>query len=306
VIDDRSDKKNAGEILSDGRKIPAEYQHSFEQDIKTFLDQSIEKNLSAVPLAIVFERFEINETGSVTNHKASLNFLIKLVRIRGDKRFQLFETSGNPYLSMKGPYPNPHEKNIAAVLKNTITSFNEWITKNSDIPPLVDSVNVVYDSEAKYNDYAKGDTIIWNKNYKLNWNDFKGKVRVNTYMAESNCIFTYRAEPITTNRILTLHIRMNACFDRNTSWVKEGEQKDALLRHEQLHFDICELHIRNLKKLISETKLDAMEFDKQIQLLFDKEWEIYQSEQQRYDDETEHGINKEKQDAWESRILALL
>jgi hypothetical protein len=306
VIDDRTVKKNAGEVLSDGKKIPAQFPHSLEQDIKSFLDQSLDKNVSAVPVAMVFERFELNETGNMSNHKANLNYQIKFFRIKGDKRLLLFETSGNPYLSMKGPYPNPNEKNIASVLKSTINTFNDWISKNSDIPPFVDSVRVVFDPEPKYSDYVKGDTISWNKNYKLNWNDFKGKIRVNTYMAESNCIFTYRAEPKISNRKLTLHIRMNACFDRMTSWVKDDQKKDPLLRHEQLHFDICELHIRNLKKLISEAKFDPLEFDKQIQTLFDKEWELYQAEQEKYDDETEHGINKEKQEKWESRILSLL
>ena len=298
IVDNRQDKKNAGEALVGEKIVPIFFPQSLEVDLKNFLDNSLEIDTTAIPLTLSVEKFNLKETGSQSNHKASFNFQVKIYKEKGEQRFQLYESSGNPYFSMHGPFPNPHEKNVASALKSTLTSFNDWINKNADIPPLVNSVKVTFDSESKYSNYEKGDTISWKEGYKLNWNDFKGKTRNSSYMAESNCIFTYRAEPEIKDRVLTLHVRLNACFDRLSSWVRQGQDKSALLAHEQLHFDICELYIRLLKKKISETALDPITYDIQIQPIFNEVWNDYQAEQQKYDDETEHGIVVEKQKGW--------
>jgi predicted secreted Zn-dependent protease len=121
-------------------------------------------------------------------------------------------------------------------------------------------------------------------------------------MAESNCVFTYKADPQIKDFVLHLRIKMNACFDKNTSWVMENQRKDQLLSHEQLHFDICELHIRNLKKNIVADVTDPMEYDTRIKELFSKAWDAYMDEQEQYDNETEHGILKDKQLEWEKKV----
>lgn len=298
IIDNRQDKKNAGEALSDGKIVPIFFPQSMEEDLMKFLDNSLEKDSTAIPLTLSVEKFYLKETGTLSDHKASFSFQVKIYKEKGEQRFQLYESSGNPYFTMRGPFPNPHEKNVVSALKSTLNLFNDWINKNSDIPYLVNSVKVTFDSELKYSNYEKGDTISWKEDYKLNWNDFKGSARNSSYMAESNCIFTYRAEPEIKDRVLNLHVRLNACFDRLSSWVRLGQEKPALLEHEQLHFDICELYIRLLKKKISEATLDPLTFDTQIQPIFNQVWSDYQAEQQKYDDETEHGIVKDKQQWW--------
>jgi hypothetical protein len=105
---------------------------------------------------------------------------------------------------------------------------------------------------------------------------------------------------------LELHINLLACFDKKKSWVRLGQEKDTLLAHEQLHFDICELSVRQLRRKIMDADLDPMEFDKQINKMFEESWYEYQLKQQQYDDETGHGIIAEKQQRWQGEIAKAL
>jgi len=84
------------------------------------------------------------------------------------------------------------------------------------------------------------------------------------------------------------------------------QEKDTLLAHEQLHFDICELYVRQLRKKIMEADLDPMEFDKQINKMFEESWKDYQLKQQQYDNETGHGIIADKQLSWQEEIGKML
>ena len=45
-----------------------------------------------------------------------------------------------------------------------------------------------------------------------------------------------------------------------------------------------------------------IEYGSQIGELFNKAWNDYQLEQKKYDDETEHGIVAEKQQAWQKDV----
>ncbi len=42
IIDNRQDKKNAGEALSDGKIVPIFFPQSMEEDLRKFLDNSLE------------------------------------------------------------------------------------------------------------------------------------------------------------------------------------------------------------------------------------------------------------------------
>ena len=300
VLDERSQKNNSGFILSDTKTIPVKFKTSIEGEFKNLIASSVKQDISKIPLILSIEQFYPKETGTTANHKVSLEFNFKFYRIINDKRYKLYETNGKPELVIKGKYLNAQEKIITETLKSVIKNFNEWIKQNPDQPPLADKVVIILVPPKK--NRISNDTIFWNESYKLKWTDFKGKPGNSPFMAQSNCVFTYKAEPLVKNGIMELHVELNACFEKKSSWVKEGQQVETLLSHEQLHFDICELNIRNLKKRISNSSLNPMEFDAQINAMFNQVWDEYQIQQQLYDDETGHGIISEKQQSWQKEI----
>ena len=303
INDDRNNKSSAGKLHSGDKLVTVNFPHSLQSDLKKLIDESIIQDTSFVPISISVERFTLMETGSVKNHKITLDFSLKFYRILNQKQFKLYEAKGKPEMVLQGVFPKVPETLIRVSLENIFKNFNEWINQNNDLPSLANKVIVIYENDT---DAKSRDTIFWNNNYKLKWNDFKGSPGATNFMALSNCIFSYRALPKSDKGILELHIHLNACFDRNRSWVKPNQEKDTLLAHEQLHFDICELNIRHLRKRILDSDLDPIDFDKQINTLFNEVWNEYQEQQQRYDEETGHGIIADKQQMWQTDIHSQL
>jgi hypothetical protein len=303
VTDDRIEKKDAGRAYMNGKPVPATFGNSLESDLMKFFSESVEFDTSKVPLIMSFEKFRLNETGSMSKHTVSLLFAITFYRETGGKRYKIFEINGNPDLAIKGAYPNPQEKVISASMRNAFENFNKWIEENRDISSLAKSVEVI---ALPQEHQLKGDTIIWSSEKKLTWKDFNGKVPNTNYGAQSNCMFTYSMDPEVKDGVIKLKMKAFACFSRYTSWVKDDKQQDDLLAHEQLHFDICELFMRQLRKKLFTTSLNPMEYDKQIRDFFNAEWDSYQDEQKIYDTETRHGLEKDIQEKWKKNIAARL
>ncbi len=302
IVDERLEKSDAGQVLVKGKSTVAVFKQSLEEDLRRFVDGSVEKDTTKIGLTLSISRFSLKETGTLSNHTASIDFSIRFKKFSEEKSYVIYEISGKPSVTMRGPYPNAHERNISESVLRSIENFDEWLTKNPDQLPLAKTVQTIFDSDNNLQVFQGGDTICWLPNYKLNWDDFKGKPKNSGFMAESNCVFTFRAEPKVHDFTVYLHLSLYACFEKNSSWVMPEQKKEPLLAHEQLHFDICELYKRKLQSKLSEAVLDPMNFDSQIQTIFKNEWEEYQLEQKRYDDETEHGIISEKQKAWEISV----
>lgn len=101
---------------------------------------------------------------------------------------------------------------------------------------------------------------------------------------------------------MILQISIFACFAKKESWVHPDKKEAPLLTHEQLHFDICELFVRKLRKKISETPLSLLNSDNQIKALFEESWNAYQVNQNLYDEETEHGLIEAAQKKWINNV----
>lgn len=147
----------------------------------------------------------------------------------------------------------------------------------------------------------KNEKIIWGKS--LTWNDFKGQpdysiphnASAQTGLSASFSWKIVKGEP-------QLQYKIYAIFNPLKSWVKPGKESLRLLQHEQLHFDISELTAREFRKYLSEQNIkpDKMQqkIDRKGELLKRKNKRI----QDRYDRQTKHGTDLQKQEKWEIKI----
>lgn len=88
---------------------------------------------------------------------------------------------------------------------------------------------------------------------KLDWYDFNSRPRsrYNT-IALSTTLLHYDWEAdIDKQGKITFEYDVNAYFIQSSSWVKPKYKTAHLLKHEQLHFDITELHARMLRKYLA-------------------------------------------------------
>lgn len=143
-------------------------------------------------------------------------------------------------------------------------------------------------------------TILWHEGNPLEWKDFKARPDGGSkFSALTSATFDIKAKPAGQAAV---EIRITSKFNPTGSWVKKGKKKDELLRREQLHFDICEMHARELRKKIQSNSWNAKSFSKKFNKLVKKEFKLYKQTQSAYDKETKHSINKSEQASWESDI----
>ncbi len=144
------------------------------------------------------------------------------------------------------------------------------------------------------------DIIYWSED-PLTWDDFAGDAKFNYRNRDidaltSSGIVHYRG---CNNGMITYKVR--AYFETKESWVKSEAKTNYHLAHEQLHFDVTELHTRKLRKLLSEQNFrcgEEEQFERYIKQYLNN-WEVTQ---QAYDFSTHHSVNRKEQRNWHHKI----
>jgi predicted secreted Zn-dependent protease len=146
------------------------------------------------------------------------------------------------------------------------------------------------------------DGIVWQTDRKLSWEDFQSQAdqqeRLHAMTStnievQANCYGNQ------------MQYEVKCVFKTKDSWSK-NKNSLSLLAHEQLHFDLTEVHARLLRQKLSQTQglcgKDKTRFSK----IVDSYFAGWQTEQEQYDRESGHGLNQEQQLAWETRIAKQL
>ena len=148
--------------------------------------------------------------------------------------------------------------------------------------------------------FAQDNGIIpWQEGQKLTWDDF-AKKRNN----EANGL-----KALTTAGIgvefecngSEPKVLVSCHFKKNESWTRTTEN-DALLAHEQLHFDATELYARKLRKKLSELKDPCGKGSSKVQGIYNSNFKELHDYQNHYDKQTKHGISKTKQSEWTEKV----
>ena len=143
------------------------------------------------------------------------------------------------------------------------------------------------------------DTIYWNEDYKLTWNDFKGQpdYNIKTISALSSSGLMH-SKGCKNGKII---YEVLSYFEKRESWVKAEAYTNHHLAHEQIHFDITELYARKLRRALSEQHFKCgqeVAFEYYVKQFIDDWHEV----QHNYDSTSRHSINREVQAEWSQRI----
>jgi hypothetical protein len=141
--------------------------------------------------------------------------------------------------------------------------------------------------------------ILWEKSRKLTYKDFKGVYKNDeTHAGNTECEFTYTCQ----YEKKKLKIASKVLFDTENSWLKVNDA--VLLSHEQVHFDIAEIHIRLFRQRCRNFRFTKADFRTQIDSIFnltDSDCDVLQ---QKYDAETKNGRVTSKQKIWFNKIAS--
>lgn len=142
------------------------------------------------------------------------------------------------------------------------------------------------------------DTIYWQPNYKLKWQDFQG-------IPDSSSKDGAISYPVIRYHLSanedSFNVKVICFFIRSKSWSK-FKKNDTLLMHEQGHFDIAELFARKLRKTFSEYKFNRQTVGKDIDKIFLLNRQQRTETDMLYDKETNHSQNTRQQVLWIKKI----
>lgn len=141
--------------------------------------------------------------------------------------------------------------------------------------------------------------IVWDDARKLTWNDFQSEVDINEPLhAMTSTNIDVKAQCYGNQ----MKFEVKCVFVTKDSWSKNKSSK-RLLDHEQMHFDLTEVHARLLRKQLSKSG-DVCENLKKSALdkIVNKYFTDWKTEQDLYDAETGHGLNEQNQQIWADLI----
>ena len=147
--------------------------------------------------------------------------------------------------------------------------------------------------------YGQEDFLTWSKNRPLRWDDFSGRIN-DTSNFEAECFAQVRYS-YKLNSLKEFTFDVQAIFDKSTSWIKPVNKSNALLKHEQVHFDIAQLYACKLRQAFSSYTYTS-NFAAEILSVFDKLNREYHYMQKMYDEQSNHSLVSAKQKQWEAFI----
>ncbi len=304
VLDRRKIPENYGKILSPaGKAMSVKFKHRLDTVILNYSTRAINLDTTMVPVHITLEKLNFTDIGNVTKHTLTLAVKLSIIRIIEGKEMVLYGTNGTPSFNSRGVTSGLAEKLMQQSIDALLLGFEEYANSNPDQQAFCKNTQIEFIYDSSYTNYTDSDTIRWKKDLKLTWDDFQGKADPSSsFSAQSNCMFSYKSKAEYISGVMKLSLYLYPCFTKRASWVVPKNKQESLLNHEQLHFDICELYIRKLRKQISSLTLTLLDPGEQIKREFELAWADYQKAQSLYDIETRHGIIEITQKQWETDV----
>lgn len=144
------------------------------------------------------------------------------------------------------------------------------------------------------------ETIHWQEK-SLEWSDFAGSPDAySSFHASTNSGISYSWSLRSSESKTEFLYKIETYFYPNLSWVKPGKNSPLLLAHEQVHFDITELHGRKLEKMMTGyVPHQNSDLKKVLERMYQKNETSRRLMQEKYDRETSHGQDEEAQIQWE-------
>ena len=143
-------------------------------------------------------------------------------------------------------------------------------------------------------------SLRWSANRPLTVADFKGRAKP----GELHAALT--SANINTGASCHGNLFMGtarASFDPASSWVRDATRMTpALLRHEQLHFDIAEVYARRLRQQLGAMRVPCDKLGSAFDQVSKAVYATWAQAEDAYDRDTNHGLQHEQQARWEALV----
>ena len=146
--------------------------------------------------------------------------------------------------------------------------------------------------------------IVWDENRLLLYNDFKSD---SGPKGSEAALAVVGMEYSASMSLRKYEVSIVTMFDTRKSWFsKEMFGNEYILKHEQGHFDLAEIHSRRLRKAITESNFRNKDVFNKVSAMYKEANRKLHQDQLRYDRETHHSVKPEEQKLWEEKISSEL
>jgi hypothetical protein len=267
---------------------------------------SYETNKNAPEIVLNIEIFELNEkifSKNILAGKISLEIATYMITDGDTNRLCRARSSVSYQRSMDIKSISNLDKEVQICVDNCYNYIYNYVKKNKGILENYAQSSKVIIKPFKIANVR--DTVYYQQR-KVTWADFNGPIRSRTdYGAAIFASFGYESKLYTDNSQISMEITPKIFMDKNMSWVRSEMKNDYALSHEQLHFDIAYLlslqYLQKIKTFKAKTEKDLLSLVNYEYLEFYKKMH---TEQEQYDDETNHSLNREFQNKWSKKIKA--
>ena len=301
IIDGRKDTLNNGFTLLNKKKVPLKFEGGLAFQLFNYVEKVLPlRDTSKLSVILRISKLGLSERTTAREIIAKADMAIEFLRNVNGELTKVYELHTWMEKSAFKDGETLHEKNVREIVNRILKQFNETLLQHSDeimLKPQI-SFKVINPDDEQPDD----DTLYWSSARKLNWNDFKGNPTNEVYAAQSNCAFAQSIIPIVENGAGIFYISVRAGFFKESSWVRKDQNTPVILLHEQLHFDIAEWQIRQLRKEIASANLNLGNYLIKINSLYNEAWNRYNAIQNEYDTETDHGTIPEDQEKWAKKV----
>lgn len=148
--------------------------------------------------------------------------------------------------------------------------------------------------------------IFWKENQKLTWEDFRGKpIPSASFVASTNTGISFQYSYSIKNGTVEVAHEVHSFFNPEGSWYIAKRVNPHILRHEQGHFDISELHARKLRKMLHGRQY-SKNVKREIEGIYRKIERQRRTMQNKFDAETDHSRNEAQEKSWQHYIAQQL
>lgn len=149
----------------------------------------------------------------------------------------------------------------------------------------------------------KGDTIYFDPERKLTWDDFKGRPdAASPAAAITESGFGYKMSMKSYKKRTTIIITVFCYFNKQNSWVKKYMNTAYALLHEQHHYDITYINAVLFVQKLKAANLNLRNYEKIVENLHDESFAALDKMQNDYDGETSNGRIARIQYKWNKKI----
>jgi hypothetical protein len=297
VIDARKDTSSIGYSKSKGSKEPIVLKGGAAATLLSYISNNIPQDSNGTPVDLVILKFEV--TARKKRGLAELDMDISYgFRIHGQQHFAItseLKTAGGT---------GALERAIRTQSEKMVTKFDKWYAQNKENlleEPTV-TVNIVVNTSSRDKNY-----IMYTKKRKLTYGDFQHRPqRASKYGAATASGIYFEMSGLTIYDRTILKVAVGASFNKKRSWFKKNAKTRYVLDHEQLHYDITSYGTCEFIKELRAYKFSPQKYQDELKRMLKRYNEFIDKMQDQYDGETNHGLKKDKQAEWRTKINDLM